>query len=53
MPSPNMKRGNQMFEALRKETDRSKACVGDAMLDEVFKELLQPGSSTTFKQCPS
>jgi DNA-binding MltR family transcriptional regulator len=34
-----MKRGNQMFDALKKETDRGKACVGDAMLDELFKEL--------------
>jgi len=35
-----MDRGNQMFDALHKETDRGKACVGDAMLDELFKELV-------------
>jgi DNA-binding MltR family transcriptional regulator len=28
-----------MFDALRAETDRGKACVGDALLDEVVKEL--------------
>jgi DNA-binding MltR family transcriptional regulator len=28
-----------MFEALRAETDRGKACVGDALLDELVKEL--------------
>jgi DNA-binding MltR family transcriptional regulator len=42
MPHDNqarMKRGNQMFDALKKETDRGKACVGDAMLDELLKEL--------------
>ena len=28
-----------MFAALEVETDRGRACVGDAMLDELFKEL--------------
>jgi DNA-binding MltR family transcriptional regulator len=36
-----IKRGNQMLEAMKKETDRGKACVGDAMLDELFKELFE------------
>jgi DNA-binding MltR family transcriptional regulator len=34
-----MHRGNKMLDALKKETDRGKACVGDAMLDELFEEL--------------
>jgi DNA-binding MltR family transcriptional regulator len=34
-----MARGNRMLAALEKETDRGKACVGDAILDELFKEL--------------
>jgi hypothetical protein len=36
-----MLRGNQMFNAMTRETDRGKACVGDAMLDELFKELFE------------
>jgi DNA-binding MltR family transcriptional regulator len=36
-----MNRANQMLEALKGNTDRGKACVGDAMLDEMFKELFR------------
>ena len=34
-----MERGNKMFAALEAETDRGKACVGDAMLDELVKNI--------------
>jgi DNA-binding MltR family transcriptional regulator len=36
-----MERGNQLFSSLKQETDRGRACVGDAIIDEVFKELFR------------
>ncbi len=36
-----MNRANQMLQALKTETDRGKACIGDAMLDELFKDLFK------------
>jgi hypothetical protein len=36
-----LNRGNLMLDAMKKETDRGKACVGDAMLDELFDELFR------------
>ena len=32
-----------MADALKAETDRGKACVGDALLDEVVKDLFRIG----------
>jgi DNA-binding MltR family transcriptional regulator len=32
-------RGNQLVDALKAETDRGRACVGDALLDELIKEM--------------
>ena len=34
-----MHRGNQMLAVLEKESDRGKACVADALIDELVKEL--------------
>jgi DNA-binding MltR family transcriptional regulator len=34
-----LQRGNKVIAALQAETDRGKACVGDAMLDELIKEM--------------
>ena len=34
-------RANQLADALKAETDRGRACVGDALLDELFKELFR------------
>lgn len=36
-----IERGNQVLEALKTETDRGRACVGDALLDEVLKDLFR------------
>lgn len=36
-----MNRSNKMLQALRSEADRGKACVGDAMLDELLKDLFK------------
>jgi DNA-binding MltR family transcriptional regulator len=36
-----MNRANQMAEALKAETHRGRACVGDALLDELFKEMFR------------
>lgn len=36
-----MDRANRMADALKAETDRGRACVGDALLDELFKEMFQ------------
>ena len=36
-----MDRANQLADALKTETDRGRACVGDALLDELFKELFR------------
>jgi DNA-binding MltR family transcriptional regulator len=36
-----MERGNQLADALKAETDRGRACVGDALLDELLKELFR------------
>src|SRR5437660_472066 len=33
--------GNKMFAALETETDRGRACVGDAVLDEVLEDLFR------------
>jgi DNA-binding MltR family transcriptional regulator len=38
-----LERANQMADALKAETDRGRACVGDAMLDEVFLDLFRKG----------
>jgi hypothetical protein len=36
-----LNRANQLASALKAETDRGRACVGDALLDELFKELFR------------
>lgn len=34
-----MDRGNEMLKVLERESDRGKACVADALIDELVKEL--------------
>jgi len=39
--SYRIERGNQIFDALKQETNRGQACVGDAFLDELVEELFR------------
>lgn len=36
-----VERGNQLLESLKTETDRGRASVGDALLDEILKDLFR------------